>query len=126
MARIKNVEAFCNVCNTMRKMELGGEVSANENETKKWAKCKKCKQTMIINLANNIKETKVSLEGIENESYTIYSPTKSFSVGESIYHENWQDYGIVVSKEIMSNGKSSISVEFQKSGSKKLIEALNQ
>ncbi len=58
MARIKNVEAFCSVCNTMRKMELAGEVSQVEGEQgkKRWAKCKKCKQTMIIDLTEDVKE----------------------------------------------------------------------
>ena len=126
MARVKNVEAFCSVCNTMRKMELAGEVvTSDENDNKRWAKCKKCKQTMIIDVDNDIKENKVSLEGIENEDCTTYSPAKSFTVGEAIYHQNWDDFGKVVSKEIMSNGRSSISVEFQKSGLKKLIESVN-
>ena len=126
MARVKNVEAFCTVCNSMRKMELAGEVtnSDGENENKRWAKCKKCKQTMIIDLTEDVKETKPSLEGIENEDCTVYSPRKTFAVGESIYHENWDDFGKVVSKEVLANGQKSISVEFQKSGSKKLIESL--
>ena len=127
MARIKNVEAFCSVCNTVRKMELAGEVSNVDDAQgkKRWAKCKKCKQTMIIDLNEDVKENKVSLEGIENEECTTYEPTKSFNIGESIYHKNWDDFGKVVSKEIMSNGQKAISVEFQKSGSKKLIESVN-
>jgi hypothetical protein len=127
MARIKNVEAFCSVCNTMRKMELAGEVSNVDDAQgkKRWAKCKKCKQTMIIDLNEDVKESKISLEGIENETCTTYAPTKSFNVGDSIYHQNWDDFGKVVSKEIMSNGQKAISVEFQKSGSKKLIESVN-
>jgi hypothetical protein len=125
VARIKNIEAFCSICNTVTKMELAGEASVNEPENKRWAKCKKCKQTMIINTAEDIKVTKPSLEGIENGDCTVYSPSKSFTVGESIYHENWNDFGKVVSKEVLSNGKSSIAVEFQKSGLRKLIESLN-
>ncbi len=126
MARVKNVEAFCGNCNAVRKMELLGEVSLSENsENKRWAKCKKCKQTMIIDLTADVKEMKPSLEGIENEDCTVYSPTKSFTVGESIYHQNWDDFGKVVGKEVMSNGHSSITVEFQKSGNKKLIESIS-
>ncbi len=125
MARVKNIEAFCSVCNTVQKMELAGEVIAVEGENKRWAKCKKCKQTMIIDLTEDVKEKKPSLEGIENEDCTVYSPKKSFIVGEAIYHENWDDFGKVVSKEILSNGISSISVEFQKLGHKKLIEAIS-
>jgi|SRR3989304_6724322 len=127
MARVKNVEAYCSVCNTMRKMELAGDATSSDEEqgTKRWAKCKKCKQTMMINIEKDVKETKVSLEGIENQECTTYSPMKSFIVGEALYHKSWDDFGKVVSKEIMSNGQSSISVEFQKSGLKKLIESVN-
>jgi hypothetical protein len=126
MARVKNVEAYCSICNAMRKMELVGEVILNgDNGNKRWAKCKKCKQTMIIDLDEDVKETKPSLEGIENEDCTVYSPTKSFAVGEAIYHQNWDDFGKVVGKEVLSNGQSSITVEFQKSGNKKLIESIS-
>lgn len=126
MARVKNVEAFCGICNTVRKMELLGEVSLSENSAnKRWAKCKKCKQTMIIDLTEDVKETKPSLEGIENGDCTVYSPSKSFAVGESIYHQNWDDFGKVVGKEVISSGHSSITVEFQKSGNKKLIESIS-
>jgi hypothetical protein len=125
MARVKNIEAFCSFCNTITKMELAKEVSVTEENNKRWAKCKKCKQTMMIDLTVDVKENKPSLEGIENEDCTVYSPKKSYSVGESIYHENWDDFGKVVSKELTSNGQKSIAVEFQKNGYKKLIESLS-
>jgi len=122
MARIKNVEAFCSFCNALRKMELAGEVTGSEN--KRWAKCKKCKHTMIIDMTEDVKDSKVSLEGIENETVETYSPQKSYEVGQTIYHQNWDDFGKIVGKEVLSNGQKSISVEFQKSGHKKLIESL--
>ena len=55
---------------------------------------------------------------------TTYSPVKTFELGETIYHQNWDDFGKVITKETLSNGQNSITVEFQKSGSKKLIESL--
>lgn len=121
MAKVKNVEAHCSICNGIRKMELTGEVAGDEN--KRWAKCKKCKQTMIISLSEDVVKQKVSLEGIENDKCATYSPSKSFEVGETIFHENWNDFGKVVAKEILSNGQKSISVEFQNSGNKKLVES---
>jgi hypothetical protein len=126
MARLKNIEAFCNSCNSIQKMEIKGEVSGEESETKKWAKCKTCKHVMEIDISEHLKNIDVSLDGIENEDCTVYSPIRTFKIGESIYHENWDDFGKVISKETLSNGQSSISVEFQKSGSKKLIESLNK
>ena len=125
MARVKNIESFCASCNTVQKMEITGEVAGEGNEEKRWAKCKKCKQTMIIDLDVDVKGKKVSLDGIENEDCTTYSPVKTFELGETIYHQNWNDFGKVVTKETLSNGQNSIIVEFQKSGSKKLIESLH-
>ncbi len=125
MARVKNIESFCASCNTVQKMEITGEVAGEGNEEKRWAKCKKCKQTMIIDLDVDVKGKKVSLEGIENEDCTTYSPVKTFELGETIYHQNWNDFGKVVTKETLSNGQNSIIVEFQKSGSKKLLESLH-
>jgi hypothetical protein len=121
MAKVKNVEAFCSFCGSVKKMELTGEVAGDQN--KRWAKCKKCKQTMVINIAEDVVSQKVSLEGIENETCETYSPVKSFEVGQTIFHENWNDFGKVVSKEVLSNGQKCISVEFQNSGNKKLIES---
>jgi len=125
MAKVKNIEAFCTSCGTVRKMEITGELSGEGNENKRWAKCKKCKQTMEIDLESDVQDGKVSLEGIEDEDCTTYSPLKTFNLGEVIFHENWNDFGRVVSKETLSNGQHSISVEFQNSGLKKLIESLN-
>jgi hypothetical protein len=125
MARVKNIEAFCSSCNAVRKMELTGDVSGEGNENKRWAKCKKCKQTMIIDIESDVKDKKYSLDGIENQECTTYSPMKKYELGETIYHQSWDDFGKVVTKETLSNGQNSITVEFQKSGLKKLIESLN-
>jgi hypothetical protein len=125
MARLKNIESFCSSCNTIQKMEISGEFAGEGNENKRWAKCKKCKQTMVIDLSSDILDGKVSLEGIENDDVTTYSPVKTFVLGETIYHQNWDDFGKVITKETLSNGQNSITVEFQKSGSKKLIESFH-
>ncbi len=126
MARIKNIEAFCNFCNAITKMEVSAEPVPGDDENKRWAKCKKCKHKMIIDLKTEVKEKKISLDGIENEDCVTYSPDKTFDVGQAIYHQSWDDFGKIVSKKILSDGKSSINVEFQKSGSKNLIESLNK
>ncbi len=129
MAKVKNVEAFCNVCGATTKMELAGEANSGSgdfSENKRWAKCKKCKQMIIIDL-NEIAEIKAqkSASGIKTEDSKEYSPKSTFEVGESIYHKNWDDYGKVIGKETTSNGQNTILVEFQKNGQKKLLEALS-
>ncbi|MGE5499477.1 MAG: hypothetical protein ACM3Q2_15455 [Syntrophothermus sp.] len=124
MARVKNVEAFCSVCNSVTKMELAGDAMVFDLENKKWAKCKKCKQMIIIDPTISTKPEKLSAEDIVIENCLEYSPRKSFSVGDSIYHTAWNDYGRVIAKETSSNGQNTIKVEFQKLGHKKLIESI--
>lgn len=122
MARIKNLESFCSFCGTVTKMEVTGDYPGSD--TKKWVRCKKCKQKMIVEISEQVKDKKQELEGLENEAFTIYAPTKSFNVGDPIYHQGWDDYGRVISKEFLSDGKSSITVEFRKVGPKRLIESI--
>jgi len=125
MARLKNIEAYCNSCGTVQKMEITGTIAGEESEYKRWAKCKSCKQVAVVDISDIIKNSEATLDGIENQDCTVYSPKRTYEVGEPIYHENWDDFGRVVGKETLSNGKHSISVDFQKSGNKKLIESLN-
>ncbi|MGE5430634.1 MAG: hypothetical protein ACM3QX_06155 [Syntrophomonadaceae bacterium] len=124
MARVKNIEAFCNVCNSVTKMELAGDAKVFDLQNKKWAKCKKCKQMIIIDPIESTKAEKLTADNIEIENCSEYSPKKSYTVGESIYHSAWDDYGRVVAKEITSSGQNTINVEFQKLGHKKLIESI--
>lgn len=123
MARTKNIEAFCTVCGNINKMELAGEIPVFDDPNKRWAKCKKCKQMVIVDISSN-EQTKITIDEIDLESFSEYSPAKTFTIGESIYHKTWDDYGRVISKEISSNGCNSIKVEFQKVGQKKLIESV--
>ncbi len=126
MARTKNIEAFCGFCNAVTKMELSGDSTLNPADNKKWAKCKKCKQTSLIQLEEVEKEIKITEENIDSSEYTTYSPQKSFGVGQSIYHQGWDDFGVVVSKNVLSNGKGSVLVKFQKLGQKQLLETIKQ
>lgn len=123
MARIKNVEVFCNICGAIKKFEITGNYSDKENETQKWAKCKTCKQTQVIDLSSVNLSNKPDLENIETKESKNYSPSEAFEVGDIIYHKTWDDYGVVVNKLSISDGQSSIIVEFKKSGNKKLIES---
>jgi hypothetical protein len=125
MAKVKNIEAFCPVCGTETKMELGGDFSkVLDSETKRWAKCKKCKQMISVDLEKDIVKDKSSSKEIVTENCSEYSPKQTYEIGQSLYHKFWDDYGRVIGKEITSNGMNSIVVEFQKNGQKKLIESI--
>ena len=78
MARIKNIEAFCNSCGTIQKMEITSSVTGEESEYKKWAKCKSCKQVMIVDISDIIKNNNATLEGIKNKKYKKFSSINFF------------------------------------------------
>lgn len=123
MAKIKNIDAFCSYCGTERTLELVKDAFKEEGENKRWGKCKKCKQMIMIDLSS-VKDKSVSLDDLETDDAIEYSPTKTFEVGNVIFHKGWEDFGKITNKEILSNGQKSITVDFQKSGTKKLIESI--
>jgi len=118
MARIKNIEAFCTVCGNVTKMELGGDIPVFGNVNKRWAKCKKCRQKVVVDYNSAPTEKEIDLE-VDSENFSEYSPQRTYVLGESIYHKGWDDYGKVIGKV-----RNSITVEFQKIGQKKLIESV--
>lgn len=121
MAKTKIIEAACNFCGNVTKMELTGESGDHFQENTVWAKCRKCKQTMLVDLDNPGKEEVPTVEDIDSADSRQYSPKESYKIGESIYHKGFDDFGIIKSKAILGNGKDSISVEFQNVGLKRLI-----
>ncbi len=125
MAKVKNFEAFCNHCQAVTKWELAGSVGDSFDQGMVWAKCKKCKQTALISSESINSNSKINVRDIATDKSVDYSPKNTYAVGESIYHKTWDDFGVVTGKEILSNGKQSITVEFQKSGAKKLLESIN-
>lgn len=123
MAKLKNVQTFCSYCGAERTIELVKGAFSDEAESKQWGKCKKCKQMIMIDLTS-VQAAEGSSKNMETENAVEYSPKNTFKIGEAIYHKGWDDFGLVTAKEILSNGQKSITVDFQKSGSKKLIESL--
>ncbi|MBM4175051.1 MAG: hypothetical protein FJ213_02610 [Ignavibacteria bacterium] len=122
MARLKHVEAFCSYCNKTVKLEIVGELGI-ESDSRRWARCKTCKHTMALDVEANIKSSaNVDLSAIKIEDCKPYNPSSTFEVGDSIYHQDWEDVGKVTAKETTSAGAKSIVVEFEKAGMKKLLE----
>lgn len=126
MAKTKNIEAFCGFCGGVTKMEIAGETSEGPDASTRWAKCKKCKQKLVIDLNDLRKEAKITLQDIKTEGSATYSPLNSYSVGETIFHQKFNDFGIILAKEVSSDGKGVILVDFQNGGKKKLLETIKQ
>ncbi len=125
MARTKFMMHDCAYCHKQTKMERIGEMpsAANENDQLKiWYRCTRCKHSALITMASQLKDKGEVPAKIDRSTCVEYSKNKEFSIGQAIYHSDWDDVGTVLKKDKMSNGIHSILVSFEKNGERKLIE----
>lgn len=100
-------------------MESVGEVQTAEG--KGWYRCTRCRHISLITI--KVAESSLNSTG-EAPGAKPYTPEDSFSIGESIFHTEWNDVGKVLSKIRTSDGSAAIVVSFQKQGQRTLIENL--
>lgn len=103
------------------KHELVGEVIESDNGRQQWAKCTVCHHSQLINL-DTLQAGDTARLQVNREDAVDYTPTSEFPIGSTIYHRTWDDVGVVKGKEIMSNGRISIVVLFEKNKEKRLVE----
>ncbi len=107
------------------KHELIGEPLETENGKHQWARCTKSHHSQLVNLdaleSKESDETKVS---ISREDAVKYDPKKEYNIGDVVFHETWDDVGLVKGKEITSGGGFAIVVDFEKNKMKRLIERI--
>ena len=60
----------------------------------------------------------------ERDSCSEYRPENTYSVGQAIFHTDWDDVGKIVSKVRTSNGAHAIVVSFEKLGERRLLESV--
>ncbi len=108
------------------KHELIGEPIETENGRHQWARCTRSHHSQLVNLDAIEAETDKSkaVVHISRDEAKKYSPKDEYQIGDVIFHQVWDDVGIVRSKEVMSNGGNAIIVQFEKGAEKKLIENL--
>ncbi len=102
-------------------MEIIGEMQAAQDKI--WYKCTRCHHMTLIDLKLQI-ASQQSVK-LDRGSATVYNPELTFKVGESIFHNEWDDLGRVTSKMRTSDGSESIVVMFEKQGQRRLIENLH-
>ncbi|MBP8976505.1 MAG: hypothetical protein KBG83_07300 [Bacteroidetes bacterium] len=123
MAKTKYVTYECPFCHRMTKMEvIGGNGEAQLTESKSWYRCTRCKHSSLINPLDIERAKQEAKASISRDKCTTYSNDKTYSIGEGIYHTEWDDVGRVIRKEKTSSGMQTIVVAFEKSGEKRLIE----
>jgi len=107
--------------------ELIGEPTETEEGRMQWARCTVSRHAQLVNLdALEQQQLRVTSIKIEREEAKDYDPRKEFKIGEVIYHREWDDYGLVRSKEIASNGMSLLVVIFEKMKERRLVERLRR
>jgi hypothetical protein len=103
--------------------EMPSEVEG-ESARKVWYRCGKCRQVFLLDLDALRKQRELEARKIDLKDCTEYLPTKTYQLGEAIFHSEWSDVGKVKAKERTSNGGQAIVVAFEKLGERRLVENL--
>jgi hypothetical protein len=125
MAKTKYIMHHCAYCRRETKMEFVGSQPSeiiNTETVKIWYRCGRCKHSALLTLPPASLTKKSRAIAVDPKECTPYNKEKTFSVGEHIFHSEWNDVGKVVRKDKMSNGIHSIVVTFEKFGERKLLE----
>lgn len=108
--------SFCRVCAQVTAMEV---VRERDGDRLVWMRCLVCG-----NIFPSRWESAAEREAKGEETDTLptrpYSPARTFAVGDRIFHEAWNDIGVVLSKRPSGGGRSAITVRFDRLGHKTL------
>lgn len=118
MARSKYTERHCPYCNKQTKMEIVGPMEGIAE--KSWYKCTRCRHLALLDTQNGARHR----GPVDAKSAVQYDPQLKYSVGQAIFHSEWNDLGTVQSKIVMSNGNHAMIVSFEKLGERRLVENL--
>jgi hypothetical protein len=120
MAKGKYILHHCGHCDRLSKMEVIG--SAENQPERTWYRCTRCRHASLLNLEDLKRVQDDAKKKVIKEECSEYNPENTYSVGQSIFHSEWDDMGKIVSKERTSRGQSSIVVAFEKLGERRLLE----
>jgi hypothetical protein len=102
-------------------------VGAVENQPEKiWYRCTRCRHAYLIDQGELKKAQEESKKRVERADCSEYKPENTYSVGQAIFHTEWDDMGKIISKEKTSGGASAIVVSFEKLGQRRLLESMVQ
>ncbi|HET7152928.1 MAG TPA: hypothetical protein VFJ29_04115 [Candidatus Kapabacteria bacterium] len=120
----KYVTELCTHCGKVAKLELLGNALGHEDGLQ-WAKCSKCRHNMLVGTASKEEAKGAASVRVAMEDCIHYTPSRVYTVGDSIYHNEWNDVGMVHAKEITASGAHAILVSFEKMGERRLLENLS-
>ncbi|MCI0706998.1 MAG: hypothetical protein L0Y80_05900 [Ignavibacteriae bacterium] len=125
MAKTKYILHDCAYCHKQTKMELVGEMQQVEGQNgdsqKVWYRCTRCKHSALLIKDSLQREKNGNTVKADHSNFEEYVKERMYSIGQTIYHTEWDDYGKVTSKQRMSNGIQAITVSFEKLGERRLV-----
>ncbi len=115
---IEELDLYCRFCNKVIPAQLDRSIAENGRVLDRLSTyeyyCTKCFKTVCFT------GTDLLEQNAKCETPRIYKPSDHFLLGETIFHQSFNEHGVVVGKD---NGTPSrIMVLFEKSGLKKLIQ----
>lgn len=129
--RKKRYRAECRRCKLVKKMEV---VGTSDDEKYAWLRCSSCHMVFLFpvewfesgNLVQPPADIQENTSPSDSTSPKVveYALTKTYSLGQRIYHKSFNDVGEVISKRKLENG-SKIVVAFKRCGEKTLVEGLS-
>jgi hypothetical protein len=103
-------------------MEMIGAVESRPEKT--WYRCTRCRHASLLDLNELQRIQKEAKKKLERSECSEYKPENTYSVGQAIFHTEWDDIGKIISKERTSGGAKAIVVSFEKLGERRLLESV--
>ena len=124
MAKGKNILYHCAHCERATKMEMIGAVENQPEKT--WYRCTRCRHATLVDLEALKQTQQDAKKKLDKAQCLEYKPENTYSVGEAIFHSEWDDIGKIISKVRTSGGGRAIVVSFEKLGERRLMESVVQ
>jgi hypothetical protein len=123
----KTINQFCSVCKSEFDMEI---IKQGSNESVLWLKCPGCKgflpympdEDTDAESSDADGDESVALEDLDVENAKEYIESDVYEVGEIIHHRSWNDYGKILSKDVLPGNRHTIFVHFLRQGKVRLLE----
>jgi DNA-directed RNA polymerase subunit RPC12/RpoP len=103
-------------------MDITGSLENQPEKT--WYRCSRCRHAVLVDLTEIKKIEEEAKKKVERSDCSEYKPQNTYTIGQAIFHSEWDDIGKIVSKERTSGGASAIVVSFEKLGERRLLESI--
>jgi len=99
-----------------------------------WLKCPSC-QGFLPYMSEDQDDTAsadgadssaVAIEDLDIDNAREYTEDQLYELGDVIHHRSWNDFGKIVSKDMLPGNRKTIWVQFLRQGKVQLLEGVTQ